>query len=130
MNYEKRFILLVGNNRRLKIFTQDHKLICDLNINYPLPYMWSFQPKVHKKIQDKIYFAMKVLNSILHKYDSDISVGEAKNYKLKLLFESLNGKTNLFSSYSNEDTQEREKSSLMLTEPILNLPFKFKKNHH
>lgn len=89
---------MVGNNRRLKIFTQEHKLICDLNINYPLPYLWSFKPKVHKKIQDKIYFAMKVLNSILHKYDSDISVGEAKNYKLKLLFDSLNGKTNLFSS--------------------------------
>jgi len=66
---------LVGINRRLKIFTQDNKLICDLNINHPLPYLWSFKPKIHKKIQDKVYFAMKVLNSILHKYDNDISVG-------------------------------------------------------
>ena len=75
MNYEKRFILMVGNNRRLKIFTWDYKLICDLNINYPLPYLWKFTPKIHKKVTDKIYFAIKVLNSILTKYESDISVG-------------------------------------------------------
>jgi hypothetical protein len=59
---------MVGNNRRLKIFTTEYKLICDLNINYPLPYLWKFKPKAHKKVQDKIYFAIKVLNSILSKY--------------------------------------------------------------
>ena len=75
MNNEKRFILMVGNNKRLKIFSHDYKLICDLNINYPLPYLWKFKPKAHKKVTDKIYFAIKVLNVILNKYKNDISIG-------------------------------------------------------
>ena len=74
MNYEKRFLLMVGNNKRLKIFTNDYKLICDLSINYPLPYLWKFKPKANKKVTDKIYFAIMVLNIILNKYENDISI--------------------------------------------------------
>lgn len=65
---------MIGNGRRIKIFTHKYKLICDFNMNYPLPYLWKFTPKVHKKVHDKIYFAIKVLNSILSKYESDITV--------------------------------------------------------
>ncbi len=86
---------MVGNKKRLKIFTHDYKLICDLNINYPLPYLWKFRPKAHKKVTDKIYFAIKLLNAILSKYECDISIGEAKNFKLKQLFDCINGKKSL-----------------------------------
>ena len=92
----------MGNNKRLKIFTHDYKLICDLNINYPLPYLWKFTPKAHKKVTDKIYFAIKVLNVILSKYENDISIGEANNFKLKELFDCINGRKSLCMTMSNK----------------------------
>ncbi len=76
MKYSSSYTLFVGLSRRLKIFSSNNELICDLNVNYPLPYMWNFNPELHrsKRIEDKIYFAIKVVNSILKKYEYDIAI--------------------------------------------------------
>lgn len=46
-----------------------------MNINHPLPYLWQFKIKSLKKVQDKIYFAIKVINTIINKYQNDLSIG-------------------------------------------------------
>ena len=62
-----------------------------------------------------------MLNSILNKYENDISAGEANNFKLKELFDKLNGRSSLGLSMASKfyDDQNQEAGCMMLTQPNL-----------
>ena len=58
-------------------------------MQYCLPYKWNIQPTSKTVATQKIYYGVKVLQTISKKYENDISIGEAKNLEVKELFHHL-----------------------------------------
>jgi hypothetical protein len=44
-----------------------------------LPYKWNIKPASRTIVTEKVYYGIKVLETISKKYENDISIGEAKN---------------------------------------------------
>ena len=54
-----------------------------------LPYCWDLKPTSKTIVTEKIYYGIKVLETISRKYVNDISIGEAKNIEIRELLSQL-----------------------------------------
>ena len=54
-----------------------------------LPYKWGLKVDSRHALTEKIYYGIKLLQTIAHKYDSDISIQESKNLEIRELFNYL-----------------------------------------
>ena len=78
-------------------------MICDLNTNWPLPYVWNLGSKKEEKklYKDKIMFALKLLKSLFKKYGNQLSVLEARQLKIENLLNRLDSSKKITETNSN-----------------------------
>lgn len=65
---EQSYHVAVGNEKRIKIWNRQYELLCDFNIKYCLPYKWTLSPTSRTIVTEKVYYGIKVLETISKKY--------------------------------------------------------------
>lgn len=81
-----------ATDSRIKIWKKEGELLCDWNINMPLPYKWDLIVKKNARQKDKLTLALKVIKSIMMKFGGSMSRTEENILRVDWLLANLRPK--------------------------------------
>ena len=76
-------------DKRIKIWSSGGSLLCDVNVNLSLPYKWGLEMSNEELLKGKIMFALKILEIIIIRNKSNISLSEWGMLKVNNFFKTL-----------------------------------------
>ncbi|KAL4438771.1 hypothetical protein ABPG74_013444 [Tetrahymena malaccensis] len=108
LNGDKNAIMTSGQDYYVKIWeTQTLNQLCSLNINHPLPIQWDYKCDHNKKSQKKVLFALRIIDLLNKKYNSDVSRKEQNQTKILNFLKKLmgiQGRKRRMTNHINQDT--------------------------
>ena len=104
MEYTKKYLLTASSDGHLKIWI-NRELICDTNLNMPLPYRWQLQPDLEVQQREKMLLSLKCIDKMLRKYSGEITINECSGMRVDQFFKELSEKATFVTEAAEAERQ-------------------------